>query len=66
MTGTKHKDFYTFVIIPPSVLLRMKNVSDECSRESQNTHVMFSKVFSSEKRARNEIMSGNMVEPDWP
>jgi len=34
---TLHEDQYTFTIILPSVLLKMRNFSDKISRENQNT-----------------------------
>jgi len=34
---TLHEDQYTSVIIPCSVLLRMRNVSDSSCRENENT-----------------------------
>jgi hypothetical protein len=43
--GTLHKDQYTFLIIFRSVLLRMRNVSDETCRGNQNTHFSFSNFF---------------------
>jgi hypothetical protein len=42
--GTLHEDLYTFVI-SCSVLLRMRNVSDESCRENQNTHFLFNNFF---------------------
>jgi len=45
MTGTLHEDQCTFMIIPRSILLIMRNVSDENYREIQNTHFMFSNSF---------------------
>ena len=41
ITGTSHKDQYTFMIISHSVILRMINVSDKRCREYQNVHFMF-------------------------
>jgi len=67
MTGTLHEDEYKFFIIPPSSLLRMRNVLDKICRKNQNTHFLFSKVFfSSENRAVYEIMWVNMVKPERP
>ena len=43
--GTLHEDQYTFMIIPCSVLLRMRNVSDKSCRENQSTHFLFSNIF---------------------
>jgi len=44
--GTSHKDQCTFLIIPRSVLLRMRNVSDKPSRQNQNAHFRFNNFFS--------------------
>ena len=47
ITGTLHEDRYTFLITSRSILLRMRNVSDENFRENQNPHFMliiFSKI----------------------
>jgi len=46
ITGTLHEDLFTFIITYLSALLRMQNVSDRICRENQNTHFMFSYVFS--------------------
>jgi hypothetical protein len=51
-------------IIPCSVLLTMRNVSDKSSVENQNTH--FTLFFFSKNRAVNEITRKNVVEPDRP
>jgi hypothetical protein len=40
------KDQYTFLTIPCSFLLRMRNVSDKSCRENQNTHFVFSNFYS--------------------
>jgi len=37
MTGTLHKDLFTFMMISCRILLRMRDISDECCRENQNT-----------------------------
>jgi len=42
---TSHEDKYTFFILSRSLLLRMRNVSDERCRENQNTHFMYYNVF---------------------
>jgi len=39
ISGTLHKDQYTYLIISRSFLLRMRNISDN-SRENQNPHFM--------------------------
>jgi hypothetical protein len=41
----------------------MKDVSDKCYRENQNTHIMFNNHFL-ENRAIYEIIWKNIVEPD--
>jgi hypothetical protein len=35
--GTLHKDLLTFMIIPHSILFRMRNISHKRCRENQNT-----------------------------
>ena len=42
ITGTLHKDQYTFMITSHLILLGMKDVSDKICTENQNTHIMFS------------------------
>jgi len=44
--GTLHEDRCTFCIISRSVVLTMRNISDESCRQNQNTHFVFSKFFS--------------------
>ena len=41
------EDQYAFLIICRSFLLRMKNVSDESCRETQNTRFTFNNFFLS-------------------
>jgi len=41
ITGILHEDQYTFSIISPPFLLRMRYVSDWSCRGNQNTHFMF-------------------------
>ena len=53
------------MIICRSILLRIKNVPDENSRDNQNTHFMFNNFFS-ENHAVYEIMWKNIVETDRP
>jgi hypothetical protein len=43
--GTLCDDHNTYLIIPHSVLLRMRNVSDKSCRGNQNTHFAFNNVF---------------------
>ena len=45
MTGILHVEQYKFLIISRSVLLRMKNVSDETCGENQNTRFVFGNIF---------------------
>jgi hypothetical protein len=44
MKNTLQEDHYTLLIISLSVLLRMKNVSDEICRENKNTQFVFRNV----------------------
>ena len=39
------QDWYTFLIVSCSVLLRMRNVSDKRCRENQNTHFVVNNFF---------------------
>ena len=55
-----------FFIISRSYLLRMRNVSDKCCRENQNTHFVFSNVFFFENHVAYEIMWKNIVERGRP
>ena len=68
LKSNKNKGYqYTFLIISRSVLLRMRNVSDESRRENYNTHFVSSNsFFFLENRTVYEIMSKNIVEPGWP
>ena len=50
ITGTLHEDRHHFLMTPPSVLLRMRNVADKSYRGIQNTHFVFNNFFS-ENRA---------------
>ena len=52
ITSTVHEDQHKFMIISPSVLLRMTNVSDKRRRRNQNTHFMFNNFFSHSKSCR--------------
>ena len=53
------------MIIPRSVLLKMRNVLDKSCRENQNTHFEFSNFFF-ENRAVYEIMWQNILETSRP
>jgi hypothetical protein len=66
IAGTLHEDQYTFLIIPHSLLLRMRNVSDKSCRQNQNTHFTFNNVFFKRNRAIYEIMYKNTVELSRP
>jgi len=46
ITGALHGGRYTFLIISRSILLKMRNVSDKSCREYQDTHFVFSNIFS--------------------
>jgi len=46
---------YTFLIISRWILLRTRNVSDKSCRENQNTHFVFSALFSPSNRTVYEI-----------
>ena len=61
---TLHKNPNTLLITSRSCLLRMKNVSDKCCREKQNTHFSFNKVF--ENRAIYKTKWKNTVQPGRP
>jgi hypothetical protein len=65
ITGAVHEDQYMFLIIPRSVLLKMKTVSDKRYRGTQNTYFMFSNFFF-KSRTVYEIMWKNIVQPDRP
>ena len=40
-----HEDLCTFVIIARSFLLRVRNLSDKCCSENENTHFMLIALF---------------------
>ena len=71
MTGTLREDWYTFMIISRSVLLRMINFSYKSGRENQNTHFCSKSFFplktclfldNVEKYCRTEqATNGNMA-----
>ena len=63
--GTLHEDRYTFMIIPRSFLLGIRNISDKSCRENQNTHFVFSNIIFL-NRAVYEIMWKNIVERGRP
>jgi hypothetical protein len=43
--GTLHEYLCTFMIISPSILLRIRNVSDKSCRKNQNRYFMFNNSF---------------------
>jgi len=62
ITDTLHDDQYIFLVTSRSFLLRMRNVSNKCCRENQNTHFMFNFL----NRAVYEITWKNTAEPGRP
>jgi hypothetical protein len=52
------------MIASRSVLLRIRNISDQNFRESQNTR--FSSIFFLESRAIDKKMWENVLQPDRP
>jgi hypothetical protein len=61
VTGTLHEDQNTFFVIPRSLLLRIRNVSDRSCRENQNTHFRVNNLFF-ENRSFYKIMWKKFVE----
>ena len=57
------RSIYIFLIISRTIHLRIKNVSNKCCRENQNTHFMFGNFFF-ENRYFYEVMWKNVVEQD--
>ena len=55
ITDTLHEYQYTLMTISPSVLPRMRNVSDKICRENQKSPLMFNNFFFFENHARYEI-----------
>ena len=64
ITGTLHEDHNTFLVTSCSLLLRMRNVSEKCCRQNQNTHFMFNKFF--QELCLYEIMWKIITEPGRP
>ena len=62
--GTLHEDQYTFFIISPSVLLRMRNVSDKICGENHNKLFISNNIFFFENRAVYNILWKHIVHPD--
>jgi hypothetical protein len=65
LTGTLHEYQYTFLIITPSFLLRIRNASEKRSWKNQNTYFMKNN-FILQSRAVYQIKWKNIVEPDIP
>jgi len=61
--GILHEDQDTFFKLFHSVFLRMRNVSDKCFRENQNTPFVFNNLLNWES-AIYEKMWKNIVEPN--
>ena len=53
ITDTVHGDDYTFLIILPSILLRMRNISDKVV-EKIRTHILFFYFYFFENGAFSE------------
>jgi len=66
ITGTLREKERTFLIISRTVLLRMRNVSDESCRENKiKKHILYSVTFFSENRAVHETWK-NIEQPARP
>jgi hypothetical protein len=46
ITGSIHKDLFTFMTISRWILFRMRNISNKPCRENQSTHFMLSNNFA--------------------
>jgi hypothetical protein len=57
--STLSEDRFAFSIMPRSLLLRIKNISDKCCRETRNTHIILN---LKKNYAVCEIMWKNVVE----
>ena len=62
--GIFHEDQYTLLIIPRSLLLRMRNVSDKKVVKKVKTHTVC--YFFFENRAFYGKMCKSTVQPDRP
>ena len=77
---TLREDQYAFLIISRSFFLRMRNISDKCCRENQNTHFAFINLLSykisrsvaechavwrSYKISRNTAELQNIIQCGW-
>jgi len=65
ITGTLYECLWTFIIIACWIPFRVRNVSDQLSREIQNINFILSN-FLPENCAVHEIMWRNVVQPDRP
>ena len=65
ITGTLHNDQHKFLIIPCSVLLRMRNVSGKSFRESQSKHFMFNNVFIKSYRLWDNVEKIMHTQTGW-
>jgi len=54
ITVTVHDDAFTFAIVSRSILLEMRNVSDNSCKENKIIHLTFNNVF--QNRVVSEIM----------
>jgi len=59
------RHFFTFMIIPSLILVRMRNVPDKRCRKNQHMYFVYNNIFP-EYRAVYETRWKNMVEPDRP
>ena len=66
ITFTLHEGQCTFLITSRLFLLRMRNVSDESCRETQNTHCVFKKFFFPKIVQFMRKCGKNIVQPDRP
>jgi hypothetical protein len=63
--AVRPRRLYCTFMTSRSIILRMRNFSDKCFRENQNTHFMFNTFFPA-NRDIYEIMCKNMLQPDRP
>jgi hypothetical protein len=64
ITGNLHEYIFTFMKISRLILLRMGNVTEDSSTETQNTLFKLSNFSFFENRAAYDIMWKNIVQPD--
>jgi hypothetical protein len=65
MTGTLQGDWYKFIAISRSVILKMRNISHKNCRENQNTHFVLSNFFPKILPFGDNV-GKNVVQPDRP